>query len=32
MVRMFALKAQDCAIRAEENLRHFVLIAVATRG
>ena len=24
-VRMFALKAQDRAIRAEENLRHFVL-------
>ena len=24
-VRIFALKAQDRAIRAEENLRHFVL-------
>ena len=25
MMRLFALKAQDRAIRAEENLRHFVL-------
>lgn len=25
MVRTYALKAQDRAIRAEENLRHFIL-------
>jgi len=27
MVRTYALKAQDRAIRAEENLRHFILTA-----